>query len=193
MKNTCLRFLVPALLLLSACGAAETSLDTGSGALAPAGESAPIIPSELSRLALASADYTLIDPTVRGALTSAGQDFRIPVRAGSYTFPASILVGHYGTVSVDTDNVTYGDLTGDGVPDAVVRVKAGTDEFATVELAAFTASGGTAHQFAAFPLGQASIRSVDITAGKIRVNFTHIVPGDPGPRSTQLTLELPKK
>lgn len=193
MKHSLASFFIPTLLLLGACGAPATNIDSGTGASVPKGESIPAIPAELSKIALASADYTLIDPTVRGALTEAHQDFRVSIRDGVFHFPASALVDHYGTVTVDTENITYGDLTGDGVPDAVVRVKAGTDEFATVELAAFTSSGSTAHQFAAFPLGRATIRTVDITAGKIRVNFSHMVPGDPGPRNTELMLELPKK
>jgi len=193
MKHFFASFFIPSLLLLSGCGTPTTNIGTGSGSSVPKGESIPAIPAELSRIALASADYTLIDPTVRGELTKANQDFRVSIRGGVFTFPASVLVSHYGTVSVDTENITYGDLTGDGILDAVVRVKAGTDDFATVELAAFTSSGGTAHQFAAFPLGRASVRSVDITAGKIRVNFSHMVPGDPGPRNTELLLELPKK
>lgn len=190
MKHSFASFFIPSLLVLGACGAPATNIDSGSGASMPKGEP---IPAELSKIALASANYTLIDPAVRGALTKAGQDFRISVRGGTFNFPASVLVDHFKTVSVDTENIAYGDLTGDGIPDAVIQVKAGTDEFATVELAAFTASGGTAYQFAAFPLGRASIRSVDITVGKIRVNFTHSVPGDPGPRNTELMLELPKK
>ncbi len=193
MKHSFASFFILSLLVLGACGAPATNIDSGSGASVPKGESIPAIPSELSRIALASANYTLIDPTVRGALTKAGQDFRVAIREGTFRFPASVLIDHYETVSVDTENIAYGDLTGDGIPDAVVRVKAGTDEFSTVELAAFTSSGGAAYQFAAFPLGRASVRSVDITSGKIRVNFMHSVPGDPGPRNTELMLELPKK
>ena len=189
MKLPISTFLFIALLTMSGCSTqvgikrgSETSLKVG-----------PKVPPELSTEMLASANYTLIDPAVRHALTEAGEDFIVPIRGGSYHFPPSALVGHYSTVSVDAEHVTYGDLSGDGIPDALVRVTVGTDEFATTELAAFTASGGMPHQFAAFPLGRSIVRSVEITSGKIRVNFTHEVPGDPGIRNTELMLEIPKK
>lgn len=184
---------VMALLGFSACGGPETPALSDTGPVVPIDENAPVIPPELSGTALASADYTIIDPTVRKALTNAGQDFKVRVHAGAYAFPASTLVEHFRDIEVDTDNVVYGDLTGDGIPDAVVKVTVGKGDLSTTELAAFTASGGTAHQFAAFPLGHAEVKSVDITAGKIRVNFVHTVAGDPGPRNTQLMLELPGK
>lgn len=151
-----------------------------------------MIPAEISRSALASANYTLIDPTVRHALTEARQDFTISLRHGTYNFPPSALVGHYQTVTADTENIIYGDLNADGVQDAVIQVRIGTDEFSMTELAAFTASGGTATQFAAFPLGHATVKNIAIVDGKIRVNITHVVPGDPGPRNTEYILQAQK-
>jgi len=192
MRYHMMFLVVVALLGFSACGAPETPAFSGTGAVVPIDENAPVIPPELSGTALAAADYTIIDPTVRKALTNAGQDFKIHVRSGMYVFPASVLVEHFQEVRVDTNDIVYGDLTGDGIPDALVKVTVGTGELSTTELAAFTASGGTAHQFAAFPLGHAEVKSVDITNGKIRVNFVHTVVGDPGSRNTQLMLELPK-
>ncbi len=187
MRSLIFSVAVPALLILSGCGLqSEYSATDTERTIA---DSVP----ELSAHALGSADYMLIDPTLRQALTKAGQNFSVPVRDGTYSFPPSVLVGHYGTISVDTMNIAYGDLTGDGIPDAVIRVKAGAGEFSTTELAAFTSSGGTAMQIASFPLGHASVNSVVINAGNIHVSFTHTVSGDPGPRNTELVLKMPKK
>ena len=152
-----------------------------------------VIPPQLLGHKLGTATYTIIDPTVRKALTDAGQDFSVSVRDGSYEFPPSSLLTHYDTVRVDTSRIAYGDLNGDDIPDALIPVTVGTDEKATVELAAFTASGSSVRQFAAFPLGQATVKTFSITKGKIRVNFTHMLAGDPGPRNTELQLELPRK
>lgn len=192
MRYLVLTSVLSSLLILSAC---STSSDSSSLAIRTQSgvDTASDIPLELSAQSLASANYTLIDPTVRRALTQAGQDFLVPVRGGSYIFPASALVGHFRTVRSDTEHITYGDLTGDSTPEAIVRLQVGTDENSMVELAAFTASGGTAYQFAAFPLGHADVRNVAITDRTIRVNFMHTVPGDPGPRNTELVLEIPRK
>ncbi len=193
MKFPVFALIVCSVLMFSACRNGDPEIpsfaDPGTSDLSIT----PTIPEALSPAALASADYTIVDSTVRSALTKAGQDFHIPVRNGSFTFPPSVLLDQFSTVSVDTNHITYGDLTGDGIPDAVVRVQSGTGEFSVSELAAFTASGKTAIQFAAFPLGHVMIKTVAITSGKIRVNFTHTVAGDPGPRNTELLLELPKK
>lgn len=185
MKHQQFFSVLSALIIFSACASPETSVTPDP--------TVPAIPPELSQTALASAQYTLIDPAVRKALTEAGEDFSVRMQDGSYSFQSSALLEQYSTVTVDTEDITYGDLTADGVLDAVVPVTVGTGEFASTELAAFSGSGGTAYQFAAFPLGRAVIRSVYITEGKIRVNFTHNVLGDPGPRNTELVLEIPKK
>ncbi|MBP9850729.1 MAG: hypothetical protein KBC47_03480 [Candidatus Peribacteraceae bacterium] len=193
MRYHIMIFVAVAPLVFSACGTQETPSLSGTGAFLMVDTQATVIPAELSKAALASASYTIIDPTVRKALTNAGQNFQVYVRGGMYTFPPSVLVEDFRDVTVDIDDIVYGDLTGDGIPDAIVKVTVGKGELSTTELAAFTASGGTAHQFAAFPLGHAEVKSVAITSGKIRVNFEHTVLGDPGSRSTQLMLELPKK
>ncbi len=190
MKKTLTQFIIPILLILSGCSDSSSREKKETSPSVSVDESVYSIPSKLSGIALASTDYTLIDPDVRSALSKAGHNFIVPVRNGSYSFPASVLMGQYRTVTVDTENISYGDLTGDGIPDAVTRVKIGSDAFERVELAAFTSSGGIAHQFASFPLGRATIRTVEIVAGKIRVNFTHTVLGDPGPRNTELLLEI---
>ncbi len=187
MRSLIFSVAIPAVLMFSGCG-----MQTNNSVI----DAEKIIPQtipELSASALGSVDYTLIDATVRQALTKAGQNFMVPVRGGSYSFPPSILVGNYGTITVDTTNIAYGDLTGDGIPEAVVRVKAGTGESSTTELAAFTSSDGSASQIASFPLGHSSVKSVVIKAGKIHVSFVQTALGDPGPRNAELTLEIPQK
>lgn len=176
MKRIHTAIIVATLAVLSACQGTpdgETSLPRSQE-----------IPVELSSAALAEARYTLIDPSARRALTEEGQDFEVRVHGGSYESRGL-------TVSIDTTTVTYGDLTGDDVPEAVVRVTVGDGDLATTELAVMTATGGNANQLAAFPLGRATVLSTNVTGGAIRVSFMHTVPGDPGPRRSDLVLAMP--
>lgn len=152
--------------------------------------SLPTIPAVLSSSGLLRLPYTITDTTVRSELTRVGLDFSIKLKNGSYRFASPRSV--FQTVRADKEHIVYGDLNGDEVIDVVVPLMIGEDYEPYLELAAVKASGSGAVHFASFPLGQASLKSITIMNGKIRVNYVHTVSGDPGPRNTELFLELPK-
>lgn len=170
-------------ILLAACGEVRDEIATPV---------APGVPDAISPARLGDASYTLTDPGVRSSFAQTGQSFVIQLRSGIFRSPVSAGSVLYGRIEIGVKNIRYGDLNGDAVPDAVVPLLIGESENTVLELAAVSASGSTAHHFASFPLGRATLKSLAVTQGKIRVNFTHTVPGDPGPRNTELTLELPE-
>jgi hypothetical protein len=148
-------------------------------------------PAVLSSSGLLRLPYTITDSTVRADLSRAGLGFSVRLRGGGHDFGSALT--SFRTVHADAANIVYGDLNHDGVPDAVVPLIIAGGGIQVVELAAVEATGSGAKHFASFPLGRAELRSLDITSGKIRVNFSHTVAGDPGPRNTELLLELPAK
>lgn len=139
---------------------------------------------------LLSMEYTITDPAVRSVLTKARKTFFVAVRDGRFDYSASARVYPFHAVRVDAASAAIGDVTGDTNPDAVVVITIGEGESSVTELAAVSVLSGSVKHIASFPLGHAEVRSVKIANGKIRVNFTHLVPGDPGPRNTELTLSL---
>lgn len=176
-------FVIVSLVMLAACG------EVREEAVVPV---TPGVPDAISPARLGDASYTLTDPGVRSYFAQTGQSFVIQLRSGIFRSPVSAGSGLYDRTEIDAAHIRYGDLNGDTIPDAVVPLLIGDRENAVLELAAVSASGSTARHFASFPLGRATLKSLAVTQGKIRVNFTHIVPGDPGPRNTELILELPE-
>lgn len=171
-----------AILLVGCAGPTEESL---------------IISSALSKMngpptveQLLSMEYTITDPVVRRVLTKARKNFFVQVRSGHFTYPASALVDPYENVEVDATRAVIGDVTGDGKLDAVVRVSIGEGESSVTELAVVSVQSGALKHVASFPLGHVDVHSVKIANGKIRVNVIQMVPGDPGPRNSELTLSL---
>lgn len=148
------------------------------------------IPGVLSSSGLLRLPYTITDRTVRTELSRVGLDFAIKLRGGSYRFASPR--SSFQTVHADERHIVYGDVNGDGVPDAVVPLVIGEGDEAFLEIAAVKETSSGALHFASFPLGKATLKSINITSGKIRVNYMHEVSGDPGPRNTELLLELPK-
>ncbi len=187
--------LVPATVLLtlalSSCGAAPTTESPQAGA----GESSSVslVSPVLDQAHLANLSYTLINTSVRLALTKASRGFSIDLRDGTYLFPGSVAVSGFTRVHADFSHLVYGDINHDGTYDAVLPLFIDQGDSSILELAAVTESGSAPKHFASFPIGTAALRSLAITDGKIRVNFTQMIPGDPGPRNTELQLELPRK
>jgi len=149
-------------------------------------------PPEFSEVHLGNATYTLVDTSLRTALTDSSLDFSVTLRNGMYEFPSAMNMRGYKKVRVDLETIAYGDVNGDSETDAVFPLIIERKDDALLEIVAVSSSGSQLKHFASFPLGIAKLNSVSITNGKIRVNFVHQVAGDPGPRNTELLLEIPK-
>jgi len=169
------------ILTLAACGAKEN----GSS---PQGME-PVVVREISGASLANLTYTLTDPLVRERLMANGKTFSVTLRHGS----AALLPAdrRFGRVMILHDRTVYGDVTGDGREDAVVVLRVGEETPGILELAIVTEDLYGPTHFASYDLGQAELQSLRIQNGKISVNILQQIPGDPGPRNTALTLEVP--
>jgi len=169
------------ILTLAACGG------RGSGR-APLGIE-PVVVREISGASLANLTYTLTDPLVRERLMANGKTFSVTLRHGS----AALLPAdrRFGRVTLLQGRTVYGDVTGDGREDAVVVLRVGEETPGILELAIVTEDAKGPMHFASYDLGQAELQSLRVQNGKIFVNIAQQVPGDPGPRNTALTLEVP--
>ncbi len=177
------------LLLLGACGGVTPATpSSGTGAmLSPVDQAKELLSIE----ALSSMSYTVTDPTLRSLLSASGKDFRMKLEGGAYRFPPGALMGEYAVVTLDSEHMAYGDVTGDGVTDAVVPLRAGEKTSAIVELAIVSWKDGAPAHVASFPLRHAELRDVRVTGESVRVRFLQPIPGDPGPSNTELVLRLP--
>lgn len=174
---------------LASCGSAPA---TGNPSRGESSSVSPV-PEALSAERLGNVSYMLINPSVRLALTNASLKFSADLRNGAYQFPPAMDASGFTGVHADLSHVVYGDVNHDGAYDAVLPLLIDHGDYSVLEIAAVTASGSTARHFASFPIGKGVLKSLAVTDGKIRVNFTQQIPGDPGPRNTELVLELPRK
>lgn len=163
-----------------------------SGASRPVEIPVDPFPPEFSEARLGNATYTLVDSSLRTALTDSSLDFSVTLKNGMYEFPSAMNRRGYKKVRADLKDIAYGDVDGDSGTDAVFPLIIERKEDAVLEIVAVSSSGASVKHFASFPLGIAQLNSLSITNGKIRVNFVHQVTGDPGPRNTELLLEIPK-
>ncbi len=177
------------LLVLAACGGVTPAVPLSETETVPS----PIDRAKqlLSIDVLSSLSYTVTDPTLRSLLSASEKDFLVRLDDGTHRFPPTALMGPYSVLTLDVPHVTYGDLTGDGVVDAVVPLRAGDGENAIVELAVVTWKDGAPSHVASFPLRHAQLRDVRVYGNSIRVRYLQPIPGDPGPSNAELVLSLP--
>lgn len=175
-------------LLLAACGGAPATPMSGTGTLLVRPDE---MKQRLSVNVVSSLQYTLTDPTLRSLLSASDKDFQVKLENGTYRFPPSALMGEYDVVTLDAEHMAYGDVTGDGLTDAVVPLRAGERQNAIVELAIVSWKNGAPVHVASFPLRHAELRDVRVSGESVRVRFLQPIPGDPGPSNAELVLRLP--
>ena len=178
-------------LLLSSCGTPKRVTTPADGGVESA--SGVVIPAALDRSHLGNVTYTIISPTVRIALTKASLGFTVGLKNGTYEFPEPMALSGFTGVRADFTHLAYGDVNHDGMIDAVLPLLIDHGDYSILEIAGVTESGSTARHFASFPIGKADLKSVSVINEKIHLNFTQVIPGDQGPRNTDLQLELPRK
>lgn len=183
--------LIATSLFFSSCTHSETNTPIHLNTETNLRTSQSVIPLELDFDHIGRSTIVVMNPEIRTLFSQSGHDFTVKFKNGIADIPLKVAAnGVYG-IEMDRDLLVYGDIAGDQRPEVIVPIKEKTAQGTLLEIAAFTSSGGNPLHFSSFPIGKADLKSMSITNRKIRINFVHQVPGDPGPRNSEFILELP--
>jgi hypothetical protein len=72
----------------------------------------------------------------------------------------------------------------------VTVLKIGEDQSAVLEVAVVSLEEGIPRHLASYSLGVATLKWLAVEQGRVKVNFVHRLPGDPGPRNTEYTFSV---
>lgn len=125
----------------------------------------------LSISTLLNTRYTVVSPSVRRVLSSAGVGFVVDVRDGLGSFSRSADIAPFDTVRVSASTVAEGDLNRDGQPELVGVLSVGDDTEFSSEVVVLTLKDSTAKQIASYPIGRMHVQSLSIADGRVHVSI----------------------